>query len=257
MTKLVVVTGASSGIGAATARRFAQRGARVVMLARRQERLGALADEIGGAAYAVDLADADATSKVCAQILADEGTPDVVLNNAGAGRFLSIEQTSFAEAERQIQVPYLAAFRVTRAFIEPMLARGSGVVFQINTPAAIVPWPGAVGYSAARFAMRGFTEALRQDLWQTGVQVGALYPTRVSSDYFEVNPGARDRIPTAEALVGAMTPDQVAAAVEKAVIYRPNQDTYVPWRWALMAPIARAIPAPVRWLYRLTGHKRH
>lgn len=256
MSKLVVVTGASSGIGEATARRFAKRGARVVVLARREERLRELAEEIGGAAYAVDLSDADATAEVCRRILDEQGVPDVVVNNAGAGRFLSIEETSPEEAEQQIQLPYLAAFRVTRGFVEPMIERGSGVIFQINTPVAIVPWPGAVGYASARYAVRGFTESLRQDLWGTGVSVGSLYPTRVTSDYFDANPGARDRIPRAEVLVGSMTPDEVALAVVDSVINRPNRDTFRPLRWALMAPLAKMFPAPIAWLYRRTGHHR-
>lgn len=254
--RLVVVTGASSGIGEATARRFAEEGARVVVLARRLDRLAKLAEEIGGAAYAVDLSDGPATAQVCTRILEEEGVPDVVVNNAGAGRFLSIEETTNEEMRQMMDLPFFAAFHVTRGFVEPMVARGSGVIFQINTPVAVVPWPGAVGYASARFAVRGFTEALRQDLHGTGVRVGQLMPTRVTSEYFAANPGADERIPSDEVLVGHMTPDDVARAVVACVRRRPGKDSYRPWRFALLAPLMRAVPAPFAWLHRVTGHRR-
>ena len=252
----VLVTGASGGIGEAIARRLAADGARVVLVARRAERLDAIAAEIGGAGHAVDLSDGAATAEVCSRILAEQGCPDVIINNAGAGRFLSIEETSNEEAAEQIALPYLAAFHTTRAFIEPMLARGTGTIFQINSPVAVVPWPGAVGYAASRFALRDFTEALRQDLWSTGISVGSLSPTRVHSDYFEANPGSVDRVPRVEALVGTMTPAQVADAVARCLTRRPDRDSFAPWRWAVMAPVARAVPGAIAWLFRRTGYRR-
>lgn len=256
MTQLAVVTGASSGIGEAITRRLARDGMKVVLLARRAERLQALAAEIDGVAYAVDLSDGDATATVCRRILAEHGVPDVVVNNAGAGRFTSIEETSNAEAHEQMALPYFAAFHITRGFIEPMLARDSGIIFQINSPVSVVPWPGAVGYAAARFALRGFTEALRQDLWRTGIDVGSLTPTRVHSAYFDANPDSVTRVPKVEALVGTMTPKQVADAVAMCLRHKPNRDSHAPWRWALFAPFARAFPGALAWLFRQTGHRR-
>lgn len=253
---LVLVTGASSGIGEAIARRATADGARVVVMARREDRLRELAAQIGALAIPVDLSDAAATQRACAQVLDEAGLPDVIINNAGSGRFMTIEETSPEEASAQVTLPYLAAFTVTRSFIEPMLARGSGVIFQINSPVAVVPWPGAVGYAAGRFALRGFTEALRQDLHGTGIRVGSLTPTRVTSDYFDANPGSRDRVPRIEWLVGSMTPEQVAEATMRAIAHRPGKDSSAPWRWSLMAPITRAVPGPVAALFRATGHRR-
>lgn len=252
----MVVTGASAGIGAAIVRRLCADGDRVAALARRADRLEALAAETGAFAHPVDLADGDATAAVCARILAAHGTPDVIINNAGAGRFLSIDETTNAEAHAQMDLPYFAAFHVTRAFIEPMLARGSGTIFQINSPVAVVPWPGAVGYAAARYAVRGFTEALRQDLWDTGIDVGSLTPTRVHSEYFDANPDSVSRVPRVEALVGTMTPQQVADRVAAALAHAPGRDHYAPWRWAVIEPVARAFPAPIAALYRRSGHHR-
>lgn len=178
------------------------------------------------------------------------------MNNAGAGAFRAIEETSPAEARAQMALPYFAAFDVTRAFIEPMLERGSGIVFQVNSPVAVIPWPGAVGYAAARYALRGFTEALRQDLHGTGIRVGSLTPTRVHSEYFTANPESVQRVPKAEILVGTMTPRQVADAVAEALAKRPGRDSFAPRRWSVVAPIARAVQPPFTWLFRVTGHRR-
>ena len=115
---------------------------------------------------------------------------------------------------------------------------------------------GAVGYAAARWASRGFTEALRQDLHGTGVLVGSLTPTRVHSDYFTANPDSLDRVPKAEVVVGTMTPAQVADAVADALRRRPGRGSYAPWRWRLLAPLAKAVPGPFVWLFRVTGRRR-
>lgn len=256
MQQLVVVTGASSGIGEATARRLAADGARVVVMARRAERLNLLAEEIGGVACPVDLSDAEATAAACRRILDEEGVPDVIVNNAGAGRFLSIEETSSEEMQQMMALPFMAAFNVTRGFIEPMIARGSGTIFQINTPVAIVPWPGAVGYASARYALLGFTESLRQDLWETGIKVGQLMPPRVDSGYFAANPGARERIPAVGRLAGSMTSEQVADAVAHCLEKAPGKNSYRPWQWRLTAPLGRHAPKVLAWLYRISGHRR-
>ena len=255
---LTLITGASSGIGQALARRLAADGHRLVLLARREERLSALRTELGENIhpYPVDLSDPAATADVCARILTELGTPDIVINNAGAGEFRSIEETSSEEARQQMALPYFAAFDVTRGLIEAMIARGSGTIFQINSPASVIAWPGAVGYAAARYAVRGFTDALRQDLASTGIRVGSLTPTRVHSEYFTANPGSLARVPKAELLVGTMTPEQVADAVADALVRRPDRDTFAPRRWSLIAPLARAVPRPFSWLFRVTGHRR-
>ena len=168
-SKLVLVTGASSGIGAATAKLYGASGAHVLLLARNETKLDEVAAAIrrdGGAAspYAVDLADASAIAETSARIKREAGTPDILINNAGAGRWLSVLETSAEEALAMIEVPYLAAFNLTRAFLPEMIARGSGAIACITSPASYVVWPNAAAYTAARHALLGFTESLRADL---------------------------------------------------------------------------------------------
>jgi NADP-dependent 3-hydroxy acid dehydrogenase YdfG len=129
--KVVVVTGASSGIGAATAKAMAKTGGRVVLLARSRELLDKVANEIGSSGgkvrgYQVDLADAETVAAVAERITAEFGTPDIIVNNAGAGKWLFVDETTPAEALQMMAVPYFAAFNVTHAFLPAMLKRNSG-----------------------------------------------------------------------------------------------------------------------------------
>jgi uncharacterized protein len=162
--RVVLVTGASSGIGAATAREMARKGANVLLLARNKESIEQIANEIRvqnglARAYAVDLGDAQAVQKTAQAIRSEVGIPDVLINNAGAGRFLYVEETEPEEMVQMIISPYLAAFLITRAFLPEMIQRGSGQILNVTSPAAFFPWPGATAYSAARWAMRRYTFA--------------------------------------------------------------------------------------------------
>src|SRR5919109_506281 len=172
--KLVLVSGASSGIGAATAKAMAKAGGRVVLLARRKEALDQVAAETtsaGGRAwtYSVDLADSDAVAAVAKQITEELGTPDIIINNAGAGRWLFVDETSPAEAVQMMAVPYFAAFNVTHAFLPAILRRNSGHIVNISSVGSRFVWPGATAYLAARWAVRGFRDALRSDLAKTRI----------------------------------------------------------------------------------------
>jgi NAD(P)-dependent dehydrogenase (short-subunit alcohol dehydrogenase family) len=157
-----VITGASYGIGAETAYALARAGARVVLLARTRAALDKVAANVpaaGGAAgvYPCDLTDPVAVNQTAEAILADVGVPDLLVHSAGAGRWLAIEETDPDEAVQMMAVPYFATFFVIRAFIPAMLRRNRGHIVVMNSPAAFCPWPGSIGYAAARAALRGFT----------------------------------------------------------------------------------------------------
>ncbi|MGD0530690.1 MAG: SDR family NAD(P)-dependent oxidoreductase [Methyloceanibacter sp.] len=224
--KLVLVTGASSGIGAATARRYGASGARVLLLARNAERLGAVADAIrreGGAAsvFPVDLSDALAIEEASARITREAGTPDILINNAGAGRWLPLIETTPQEARAMIEVPYLAAFTLTRAVLPAMLARRSGAIACITSPASYLTWPNASAYIAARHALAGFTAALRSEVKGKGVDVTLVVLGTVESPYWEHNPGSREHLPPADPrLVPTLSPDEAAEAIFAGVAQR-------------------------------------
>ncbi len=146
-------------------------------------------------------ADARAIAETSARIKREAGTPDILINNAGAGRWLSVLETSAEEAHAMIEVPYLAAFNLTRAFLPKMIARGCGAIACVTSPASYVVWPNAAAYIAARHAMLGFTESLRADLRRTGIDVTLVVLGAVETAYWQHNPGSRERLPEANSIL--------------------------------------------------------
>jgi uncharacterized protein len=232
--KLILVTGASSGIGRATAERLAVRGTTVLLLARNAERLAdavATIEKKGGkaAAFPVDLSDPVALEQVADAIRSAHGVPDIIVNNAGAGRWLPLVETSPDEARRMIELPYLAAFYVTRCFLPAMIRRGRGQIACVTSPASYIVWPNACAYIAARHALKGFTEALRADLRGKDIGVTLITLGTVSSPYWEHNPGSREHMPKVPSwLLPELTPEQAAETIadalerRKARVVRPS-----------------------------------
>lgn len=219
VNRTVLVTGASSGIGAATAELASQRGATVVVVARRRDRLHEVAARLPGRALAVpcDVGDHEDVAQMAARVVDEVGVPDVIVNNAGAGRWLWVEETTPQEFLAQVSVPFHAAFFVTRAFIEPMLERGSGWVVTVNSPISQWAWPGALGYGAARWGLRGFDECLALDLRGTGIGVSAVVAGHTDSEYFDANPGSLDRVPSLDRYLRRLSPHDVATMIVRAV----------------------------------------
>ena len=219
MSKLVLVTGASSGIGEATAKLYAENGARVLLLARSEERLGRVAEAIGrnggaASAFPVDLASPEAVAETAARIKREHGTPDILINNAGAGRWLPLLETSPVEARDMIEVPYLAAVYVSRAFLPEMVARRSGAIACITSPASYLAWPNACAYIAARHALRGFTEALRSEVKGKGLKVTLVVLGTVETPYWQHNPGSREHVPaTNQTLMPTLSVEEAAATI--------------------------------------------
>jgi short-subunit dehydrogenase len=258
--KTVLVTGASAGLGAAVARQAAGAGARVALIARRGDRLDALAADIraqGGEAnaYVADVGDAAAVAAVAARIRNDLGVPDVIVNNAGAGVWRFMEEAPADLAASSMAAPYLGAYYTTHAFMTDMLARGSGHIVNVNSPVSRFLWPGATAYAAARWAMRGFSDALRADLAGTGLRVTHFVCGVIATDYFATNPGSEERLPRIEVLVPRSTPEQAARGLIRAV--RGNRRDYVmPFMLWLFYLAHWLAPRPVAWLVAATGYRR-
>lgn len=252
---LALITGASSGIGAALAHELAQHGARVALVARSATPLHTLATALGGQAYPTDLSDPAQVDTLAEQVQAKQGTPDLILNSAGAGRWLYTEETSPTEARAQMDAPYFAAFYTTRAFLPAMLARGSGWVVNINSPAARFPWPGATGYTAARWALQGFTEALRLDLRGTGLRVLSVVCSKVDTPYFTTNPGTLERAPwLAEKLIPTLSPQAVARATVRG-LRTHAREVILPWQLHAFYLLHQVAPWLVEALIAYSGHR--
>lgn len=258
--KLAVITGASSGIGRATALRLARDGWRVVINARREAPLNELAAEVasaGGEAIveACDAGDGEAVLVMAARVLESHGTPDVIVNCAGAGRWIYIEETSPDEIRSMMGAPFFAAFHVTHAFMKPMLERRSGLILHINSPSGVMPWGGATGYCSTRFALRGLHEALRMDLVGTGVRSSHVILGEVTSNYFAANPDSQQHIPKIAGLIPVSTPEYCADVIAGA-IRRPRDVVSAPFMLTFFLWFNALAPWMVRWLVKVTQRKR-
>lgn len=256
----VLVTGASSGIGAEIARAAAGRGAELILVARGREQLESLAAELragGGAAEVrpADLSELAEVEALAAELVASGRVPDVLVNNAGAGRWRAIDENDPGEAGRQMALPYLAAFELTRALVPAMIARGSGRVANMTSAAAYFSFPGANGYGSARWAMRAFNEHLREDLRGTGVGVTLICPAEVDSPYFDHNPGSRERVPRIGRVLGTLSSEQVAERAVEA-IERGRRVVHIPRRLAGFEFSARHFPRTTQALVTRTGWRR-
>lgn len=244
-----VISGSSSGIGEATARLLASKGSSVILLARDASRLDAVAADIrsrkGAAfAYAVDLGDPKALAEVAARIVAEHGAPDILINNAGAGRWLPLLDTSAQEAAAMMALPYLAAFNLTRELLPGMLKRGSGQIVNITSVASRLAWPGAVAYTAARAAMAAFTEALRADVKGSGVSVMLATFGTVETNYWKSNPGSRENMPQRAASIKALTQEKVAEFIVRG-IERGQRAVLQPAIFKLLFPLNTLFPTAV------------
>jgi len=217
--KLMLITGASSGIGAATARAAAMRKVRLALVARSESKLAGVAAEARDLSQtpvfyrAVDLSDPQQVAALAGEIFSQLGTPDIVLNNAGAGRWLSLIETEPAAVAEMMAAPYFAAFYVTHAFLPAMLARGSGTCVFMNSVASRLVWPGAAAYTASRWAVRGLFEAVRAETTGTGVKAAMVTFAKVQSDYWANNPGSEERLPKAQAAIPVLSVAQAATAI--------------------------------------------
>jgi uncharacterized protein len=257
--KQVLITGASSGIGAAVARAVAGAGGRPILLARREAQLREVAASLPPGAepriYPVDLADHTAVEAVSRRITGDGGWPDVLVNNAGAGQWKFVDETTPDEAMRMMAVPYFAAFSVTHAFLPAMLARRSGHIVNVSSVASRFVWPGATAYTAARWAVRGFTEALKADLKGTGIGVTLFECGVVASEYWEHNPGSRERVPKVAKLVPDLSPDDAGKAIVDGIEHNRGH-VVVPFMMRMTFLQHAVAPALVQWMMTASGYKR-
>ena len=186
---VILITGASSGIGAATARLFAAQGYQVVLAARRFDRLQALADEIeaqGGQALPVTT-DISQTADIQALVdttIACCGGIDILFNNAGFGRLDWLENLDPVEdIQAQVQVNLLGLIYTARAVLPHMIERRRGHIINMASVAGLVAMPTYSVYAATKFAVRGFGEALRREVGIYGIRVSTIYPGGVATEF--------------------------------------------------------------------------
>ena len=183
----VLVTGASAGIGRDTVRVFVREGARVAGLARSAERLRELAAELGVGErfqpFVADVADARSMDAAVARLRETFGLPDVVVANAGVGLDALFAQTSDEALRAVFEVNVFGVVRTVRPFLAEMVARGSGRIVIVSSIVGKRGTPHYSGYSASKFALHGMADALRAELWGTGVTVGLVCPGSTETEF--------------------------------------------------------------------------
>lgn len=214
--RVAIVTGASRGIGAATAEALAAEGARVVRLARslggRGEGRGPVVD------YRCDVTDAGQVEAVRDRVLEDVGVPDILVNNAGTFLLKPFERTTPEEFRGQLEVNVTGPFLVARAFVPAMRARGRGDVVTVGSVSDHLAYPGNAAYGASKWGVRGLHEVLAAELRGSGLRLTLVSPGPTNTDLWDpVAPDTRDDMPDRAAM---LTPRDVADAI-RWVVTRP------------------------------------
>ena len=187
----VLITGASSGIGAGLAEEFAIRGATVALSGRDAARLAATAElcrDHGATVHELhaDLSDPTAVDRLAADALAAMGGVDVLVNNAGIPKRRNVRVLDAATVDAVMQVNFLGPTRLTLALLPQMIERGAGRVVNVSSVAATLSSPGEAAYDASKSALAVFSEAMAVDLWDTGIKVLVVYPGVVDTPLFQM-----------------------------------------------------------------------
>lgn len=189
---VVLITGASQGIGAAIAKVFAaelpgvrlalvaRTGAKLATVARTCQKLGATAE-----AFACDVSDEASVATMATAVKKRFDAVDVLINNAGKFAGAPFTEMSVADFDRMIAANLRSVFLVSRAFAPAMIARGRGDIFNMSSIAGLIAYPGGAGYSAAKFGVTGLSKVMRAELRDKGVRVCCVYPGATVSPSWE------------------------------------------------------------------------
>jgi short-subunit dehydrogenase len=249
--KVVVITGASSGIGEATAREFGREGARVVLAARRVDRLESVAQEIGamgtGAETLVVQADLSKLEDIQALInktLERFGRIDVLFNNAGFGRLDWLENLDpVKDIQSQFDVNVLGVIQTTRQAWPIMMKQRSGHIINMCSMAGLVATPTYTIYAACKHAVHGFSEALRREVKPWGVDVSIIYPGGVVTE-FGAHAGIKRKTKATTPKFMLLTAEQVGQAVVK-LVRNPRAMWIIPALWGVTAWLNKNFPGLV------------
>ena len=214
-----------------------------------------IAEEGIAYAFPTDLTKFNEVKRQAEIIKKEIGIPDLIINSAGAGNWLSLFDTSERDFEEMMAAPYFTAVYTIKAYLNDMVRRDSGHIISINSAAAYFAIPGALGYLSTRWALRGFQQGLYEELRFTNVAVTSVIAGKVDSPYFTNNPVSAERIPKiATGIMKTLTTEDVARSILKATKNRKNT-IIIPWQMSVSIVMNRYFPRIFRSLMRATGSK--
>ena len=259
--KVVIVTGASSGIGEATAREFARAGATVVLAARRKERLDRLQNEIeemGGRALAIptDLTQLDQITNLVEITLSTFGRIDILANIAGWGFYDWLEELSAEELRRHYEVNVIGLAELTRQVIPAMKAQRSGFILNMSSYVSRISVPPLTVYASTKYAVEGLTDGLRRALLPWGITVTRIHPSSVSGTEFNkrvVRDGGVEYRPVP---IGRIRRERLARHIV-GLIERPRRALFISRIYEVPVWINRHFPEVVDWVSSTWVRRKH
>jgi short-subunit dehydrogenase len=260
--KVVLITGASSGFGEEAARLFAKEGCKVVLAARRLERLQALAEEIqksGGEAVAIPVdVNESAEIHLMVQTALDlYGKIDILFNNAGFGAMDWFEKlTPQRHIETLVRVNLTGTMLVTYAVLPGMLAQRSGHIINMASVAGLLASPLITTYSASKYGVRAFTDALRREVSPFGIKVSGIYPGPATTEFGSHLSKQRTREKINRTLDLHMTSEYVARRVVD-VARHPQRSLVIPWWFRVVTTFDTLFPVAVDWILYLFAKRNH
>jgi short-subunit dehydrogenase len=248
--KVVVVTGASMGIGESIATEFAAQGASVVLVARNAARLEAARARVPNSiAVSCDVTKREDLERVLATTLTSFGRVDVWVNNAGHGLMDSVAQMDLAECRRMFDTNLFAVIQAMQLVAPVMEKQGSGAIINISSVAGYIAVPYMAAYGATKRALNAITRAARMELEKSGVQVINVCPGYIATDFALNAVKGKERYRLGMAARTGITPDQVARAVLRA--YEKNKrEIVVPWKDRIFIVLYQLAPGIVEGMMR-------
>ena len=251
VSPVILITGASSGIGAATAKLFGRKGYRVVLAARRTDKLLSLAEGIrqkGGEALPVttDITQLDQIEHLVNSTIKEYGRIDILLNNAGFGRMNWLRSMDpVSDIDLQLRVNLMDVIHTSRMVLPYMIQQRKGHIVNMASIASLIATPTYSVYAASKFGLRGFTQALRREMNEFGIRVSGIYPGGVETEFSD-HLGDRPDLGITTPDVLRLTAEEVAETVW-GVIQRPRRLVVIPRVMWLFIWLNRIAPGVVDW----------
>ena len=243
--KNIIITGASSGIGASISEILSKKTkANLHLFARSfvSEKLGSINR------YKCDCSDYDSVKNILNTI----DNIDIVINCAGTGDWKYLHEMEIQEINNCLAAPLISSLNMTHLTLPKMIENNSGQIVFIQSPVILQPWGSCTAYSVSRWGMRGLSESLRADLYNTNISISEIILGRTESNYFNTNKNADSRFPKIGNLITKITPEEAANAVIK-TIYQKKEYEYYPLTMKLVVYMNIMFPSIVRYLTFITS----
>lgn len=251
--KVVVITGATSGLGRELAHQLAKQGAKVIVTGRDKQRLASTLEQLdaisaGHQGFYMDVQSSDSVHNTFSAILSAYGTVDILINNAGYGKFLDIDELDIAEYETMMNTNYLGLIRCTKEVLPIMKKQKAGHIVNIASLAGLIGNAKSTAYASTKHAVLGFTNSLRMELRDSGIIVSAVNPGPIRTPFFDIADKSGRYVKNVEKLM--LEPEAVAKHIIRLLI-KKKPELNLPRAAGLALKLYQLCP---RFIDRWFGH---